>query len=161
MHGLSGNIKITKMKKLIILFLIFISFSAKSQDSLWITSLQLKAGTIKLLASRALVSGDTSILKVFYKWRTQFINSPPANDNSNVTVDSAKTVVVFWMYQNLLNLPAGLSEVSNFINDFTTSIQSKRNANNYLDALCDAIELEYVNQLADYKAQGLAFLRSQ
>lgn len=149
------------MKKLIILLLILISFAAKSQDSLWITSLQLKAGTIKLLASRALVSGDTSILKVFYKWRSEFINSPPANDNANVTIDSAKTVVVFWMYQNLLNLPAGLSNVSDFITDFTTSIQSKRNTNSYLDALCDEIELLYVNQLADYKASGLAFLKSQ
>jgi hypothetical protein len=153
--------KITKMKKLIILLLILISFSAKSQDSLWITSLQLKAGTIKLLASRALVSGDTSILKVFYKWRAEFISSPPANDNANVTIDSAKTVVVFWMYQNLLNLPAGLSDVSDFVADFRTSITSKRNTNSYLDALCDGIELLYVNQLADYKASGLAFLRSQ
>lgn len=154
------KIKLQKMKA--ILFLIFfIPFTVKSQDSLWITSLQLKAGTIKLLASRALVSGDTSILKVFYKWRSQFINSPPANDNSNVTIDSAQTVVVYWMYQNLLNLPGGLVKVTDYINDFTTSIQSKRNANNYLDSLCDAIELFYTNQMADYKASGLAFLKSQ
>lgn len=129
------------MKKLLFLFLIIPMF-AVAQDSTVVENLQLKAGTIKLLVGMALKSQDTSMLKTFLAWNVEFkANSP--SDNTNVTIASALTTDVVRMYQSLLQLPAGLTEVQDFLGDFKTSIQPKRNTNSYLDDLCTGLETVY------------------
>lgn len=147
-----------KMKQLL-LFILLSPLIGMSQDNI-VTNLQLRARTIKLLAASALKSEDTSLVKTFFAWNVQFKTNNP-NDNANVTIDSALTTDVARMYELLLLLPAALTEVEDFLGDFKTSIQSKRNTNAYLDLLCDGLESYYTGQLNRLKAEGEAYLKLQ
>lgn len=131
------------------------------EDSTQIENLQLKGGTIKIIASQVLGLSDTTITNTFMKWRADYIDGTPPNDNANVTISRSATTAVAFFYSVLLDLPAGLTEVEDFIGDFKTSIQSKRAANSYLDRLCDELELAKTNKMADIKSQGLKNLSSQ
>ena len=130
------------MKKTLLSLIIFISIGASGQgaDTI-VTSLQLKAGTIKLIAGASQFLNEDNI-HAFLKWNSYFRANSPA-DNANVTIDTAYTVQVAKAYDVLLNLQAGLTEASGYILDFKTSVQSKRTTNSYLDQLMDAIELSF------------------
>jgi hypothetical protein len=145
------------MKKILFILLLY-DGNIKAQDSLWITNLQLKAGTIKILAGFAIKSEDTTMVRSYQKWRAQFIANNP-NDNANVTIDSSRTVNVVAMYSYLLRLPAGLGDIEDFVSDFRTSITSKRNTNSFLDALCDQLEAQYISELTTIKAVGGQILK--
>ena len=110
------------MKKILFILLLY-GGTLSAQET--ITNLQLKAGTIKLLAAMSKSSSDTSMIKVFLAWNVEFKTNSPS-DNANVTIDSARITDVAKMYETLLSLPAGLMDVSNFVNDFKTSIQRRR-----------------------------------
>lgn len=131
-----------------------------SQDSTVVEDLQLRARTIKLLAASALKSDDSTFVKTFLAWNTQFKTNNP-NDNANVTIATARTIDIARMYEMLLQLPAGLNEVEDFVGDFRTSIQSKRNSNSYLDRLLDGIEANYVTILTRMKSESEALLKLQ
>lgn len=130
------------MKKIFVSLFIIISINcfAQGEDTI-VTSLQLKAGTIKLIAGASQFLNEDNI-HAFLKWNSYFRANSPA-DNANVTIDTAYTVQVAKAYDVLLNLPAGLTEASGYILDFKTSVQSKRTTNSYLDQLMDAIELSF------------------
>ena len=133
---------------ILFLSIIILSLGAKAQDSLWVTSLNLKAGTIKLIVSNIRI--DETTARTYLKWSPSFASNP--NNNSNVSVDSIRVTLLASIYQNLMDLPGGLiKQGADYVNDFTTSIQSKRNGNTFLDRLCTNIEsfysLRYTNNL--------------
>lgn len=146
------------MKKIILFFLLIPSLS-KAQDST-VSNLQLRSRTIKLLASFALETKDTSMLKTFVAWNVEYKSGNPA-DNANVTIATARTVDVASMYEYLLNLPSGLNEVEDFCGDFKTSIQSLRNTNELLDELCLSIEAAFDSRLNTLKNLGNNILNIQ
>ena len=143
-----------KKLKIIIVFLVC-HFMVKSQDTLWVTNFNMKAGTIRLVGGQALISGDTSLTRVFFKWKEAW--SSPV-DNANVQIDSIRTDLVVWIYQRLLSLPAGYIPAQNFITTFQASISSHRATNSYLDDLCTALETEYSNIVAIIKSKTDAIL---
>ncbi len=130
-------------------------------DSTQVENLQLKGGTIKLISSFILESQDTSVTNPFFKWRLDYIDGNPPNDNANVTISTIKTTTLALIYGRLLNLPAGFIETENFLNDFTTSIQSKRVTNSYLDRLCDELEAYQVAAYNSLKDRGNTNLLAQ
>jgi hypothetical protein len=142
--------------KYIILFILLIPLVGLSQDST-ITNLQLRARTIKVLAAFANQSGDTSMVKAFLAWNVEFKTNNPA-DNANVTIATAKTVDVAKMYGYLLALPAGYHVVEDFVGDFKTSIQSKRNTNPLLDGLCTTLESQMTAAFTALKTAGSQFV---
>jgi hypothetical protein len=148
------------MKKILFLFLI-LPIDLLAQDSTVITNLQLRAGTIKILSKQALNSNDTSITKIFFRWRTEFINNTPPNDNANVTISDCPTVIVAWMYSELLNLRSGIMQAKDHLGDFKTSITSKRNGNTFLDRLCDNLEIGFDNENNSMLVGGNIFLTQQ
>ncbi len=147
------------MKKLF-LFILLSPLIGSAQDSTVVTNLQLRARTIKLLAATSLRSEDTTLVKTFLAWNVEFKTNNP-NDNANVTIASARTIDVARMYEVLLTLPAGITEVEDFLGDFKTSIQSKRATNNYLDRICLGLEFNYSTMLTRMKSEGQALLRLQ
>lgn len=134
------------MKKIFFILLIVVPAICFSQDSTVITNLQLKAGTIRVIAGQTMVSGDTSITRVFFKWGAQFKPIPP-NDNANVTIDLCPTIIVAWIYERLLSLPGGYLDTYDYKTDFRTSILSKRNTNSFLDRLCDNLEARFGGEI--------------
>lgn len=140
------------IKKLIILFALSVPFVSKSQDSTIVTNLSMKAGTIRLIVGTITINESSA--RPFIKWSDTFIYNPPANDNANVLIDTIETTFIAQCYQALLSMSAGNTEVDDFIGDFKTSIQSKRNQNTYLDSLCDALELSFINSFEAIKQRG-------
>jgi hypothetical protein len=130
-------------------------------DSTQIENLQLKGGTIKLISALVLSVNDTAITNAFFKWREDYIDGNPPNDNANVTITIASTVSVAFFYKLLLNLPAGYTEEEDFLGDFKTSIAPKRVTNTYLDRLCDELEAEKTEGFLALKANGLKNLSAQ
>lgn len=150
------------MKKLLLILSLFVlSKIGHSQDSLYITNLQLKGGTIKLISALAIKTGNDGSLKAFFKWREQYSDGNPPNDNANVTIDTATTLTVAFAYRLLLSIEGGYTEVESYIGDFKTSITSKRNESTFLDRLCDAIELEYTIGFNALKELGRKFLEEK
>jgi hypothetical protein len=144
---------------LIIIFLILIY--CYSQDSTLITNLQLKGGTIKIVSALMFGTPDTTITNTFNKWRDDYIDGSPPNDNANVTISITKTTTVAFIYGLLLQIPAGFTEVEDILGDFKTSIASKRAINDYLDRLCDELEGRFTNDLSSLKDTGLRLLSSK
>lgn len=147
--------------KYIIALLLIIPLRSKSQDTTLITNLQLKGGTIKIITSLMYGSPDTAISNTFQKWRADYIDGSPPNDNANVTISTTKTTTVAYIYSLLLQMTAGFTEVEDVIGDFKTSINSKRNTNTYLDRLCNTLENGFTADLATIKSKGLQLLSSQ
>lgn len=146
------------MKKIIFL-LLFIPLLSKSQDNTIITNLQLKGGTVKIISSLVYANTDTSIGNMFHKWREDYIDGSAPNDNANVTISTTKTANVIYVYDLLLNLPGGYLETESYLNDFKTSIQSKRAGNAILDAGCTALEANMSARIAALKTGGLGYLQ--
>lgn len=147
------------MKKVLLTLFILIPVALMAQDSV-ITNLQLRARTIKLIATLAKESQDTSFVKTFLAWNVEFKTNNPV-DNANVTIASARTVDVANMYNYLLSLPTGLNEIEDFIGDFKTSIASFRATNSLLDGLCDILESNFTLQFNMLKSTGNNFLKLQ
>lgn len=139
------------MKKLFLAMLL-ISGVANAQDSTIVLNVQLKAGTIRELAEMAKSQTDDSHFNVFLKWRTSF-KATNHSDNANVTTDTIPTVLVAEMYRFLYGIKG------TELDDFATSITSKRNTNAYLDRLCDTIEAEDTSKAAFRKTKGNIALR--
>lgn len=149
------------MKK-IILLLFLIPVFVKGQDNSLITNLQLKGGTVKILSAIIYGNPDTSLGNTFHKWREDYIDGSTPNDNANVTISTTKTENVVTMYELLLNLPGGYLATTNYLNDFKTSIQSKRNGNPVLDAACTKLETRMDTSLTqNYSEKGLGYLQSK
>lgn len=149
------------MKK-IILFLFLIPLLSKSQDTTFVTNLQLKGGTVKLVTALMYPStSDTTVTNTFNKWRNDYIDGTPPNDNANVTISITRATTVAYIYSLLLQLPSGYAEVEDFIGEFKTSIISKRSTNTYLDRLCTDQETRFTSGLATFKSNGAQLLSSQ
>jgi hypothetical protein len=144
------------MKKVLFTIILLYGIKSYSQgaDTI-VTNLNLRAGTIKIIAASFPVQQSTMV--IYKKWGDAFkVNNP--NDNANVNIDTIRTTTLALVYQALLGLPAGLTEVEDYINDFKTSITSKRSSNAYLDQLCDALEELFTSSMADLKSKGSVFL---
>lgn len=147
------------MKRILIIISLFaLSKTGFAQADTIVTNLQLKGGTIKVISALVIKTGNADALKAFFKWRQQYADGNPPNDNANVTIDTAKTVSVAFAYRLLLSMEGGYTEVVNYIIDFKTSITAKRGTNAMLDALCGAIELEYTNGFNAIMESGRKYL---
>jgi hypothetical protein len=138
------------MKKIIFFLLIITHINGNCQDSLWITNFNLKAGTIRLTLSTLRIDQVTAV--TLFKWNAGLASNP--GDNANVQIDSIPTTTVASIYSLLMDYPSGLVKHADFINDFRTSIQSKRNANSYLNFLCTIVETFYTNKYTDMRSTG-------
>lgn len=149
------------MKHIIITLSLFIfTKTSFSQDSTFISSLQLKGGTIKVIAAMVTDSKDTAIFNSFSKWSADYKDGSPPNDNANVTISFCKTTVVAFFYSLLLQLPGGYITTSDYITDFKTSINSKRQQNSFLDRLCTELESGYITRFNNLKTTGNNLLLS-
>lgn len=150
------------MKKIIFLLFIIPLF-VKAQDNNIITNLQLKGGTVKLVIAviKNNISGDTSILNMYHKFREDYIDGTVPNDNANVTISTTKTANVITIYGLLMRLPAGMITTADFINDFRTSIVSKRATNPILDAGCTSLETALAAEYNGLLSIGLGDLQSR
>lgn len=147
------------MKYTLILFLLIPVF-LKAQDNTIVTNLQLKGGTVKLIVATLQnnVASDTSIQNMFQKWKVDYIDGSIPNDNANVTISFSKTANVVLIYSLLLRQPAGMIDTNNFLNDFRTSIQSKRTTNPVLDAECTNLETKIAGEYTALLQIGLGSL---
>jgi hypothetical protein len=141
--------------------LLLIPLGIKAQDSTLITNLQLRGGTIKIVSALMFGTPDTSVTNTFNKWRNDYIDGSPPNDNANVTISISKTTTVSYIYGLLLQIPAGVTEVEDILGDFKTSIAPKRATNTYLDRLCDDQENKFITYLSTLKNIGFKLLSSQ
>lgn len=137
------------MKKFFLLVLLTTStmfaIHAQSGDSL-VTNLQLKAGTIRTIAPVAQKMNIDYSLKAFTKWYANLKASNPSN-NANVTIDSIPTLMIATLYEIVLFDV----KYANVLQDIETAVNSKRNSNELLDALCTEAE----SRLAAYKEEPL------
>jgi hypothetical protein len=147
--------------KYFLTLLLLIPLGIKAQDSTLITNLQLKGGTIKIVSALMFGTPDTSVTNTFNKWRNDYIDGSPPNDNANVTISISKTTTVSYIYGLLLQIPAGVTEVEDVLGDFKTSIAPKRATNTYLDRLCDDQENKFTTDLSTLKNVGFKLLSSQ
>lgn len=150
--------------KYIIILLLLVPFTSRSQDNNIITNLQLKGGTIKLIVAVLEDNGmhnDTSLLNLYHKWYVDYTDGTVPTDNANVTISTTKTVNIISIYRLLLRLPAGYVNGTNFLTDFTTSLQSKRNTNSILDTGMTSLESTMSTEYTGLLSKGGGSLQSK
>jgi hypothetical protein len=114
-----------------------------------VLNLQLKAKTIKALAipSRSFTQG--TFFDAYIKWFTHFKTNLP-NDNANVNIDSIPMIMVAALYDiTLFDI-----KYKTILDDFQTSLISKRNIDSVLDDLCSASEDKLTQMIADNILEG-------
>lgn len=143
------------MRIFILILVGFIPIFGKAQGADTIViNLNLRYSTIKTLANQVKISDVGKYFKVFTKWSATIKGGTEPADNANVQVDTIHTLLVVSLYE-FLNANPSLKVA---LNDFKTSITSKRNTNSYLDSLCTATETRYSNMEADLKTYGRKLL---
>lgn len=136
------------MKKILLIIALLIGLNSFSQSP-WVTNWQLQAGTWRTIAedfkSNAQFSDFVAFIKVFNNFKGN-----NHNDNVPITLDSIPTVMVAILYEKVLFDVA----YGDILENFQTSLTSKRGTNSLLNTLCTALETRLNNMRSGKKAAG-------
>lgn len=114
-----------------------------------VTNLNIKASTVYSVAARAKLLENPAHFVAYVKLFNTIRSTTPA-DNANVNIDTIPTLLISEFYKFLIETPYLRTQFE----DFQTSVQSKRNTNNYLDGLLDAIDLFFTQSAAAIISSG-------
>lgn len=136
------KLKITKMKYILIL-LIFISLSAKSQriDTVLVRNLQMQSQDWAWLVGKYEGGGDSTSLKALRRIRTKVQTDNPQTWTVNLTVDSLPGVIVINFYELLMTARAG--EIATRYASIKSAISSKANLAYWIGLVDGHIASEY------------------
>lgn len=124
------------MKHTLIFFILLLGLKSYSQDTTIVTSLQLKAKTVRGLETISRVYTEVNFFEAYLKWYNHFKANNP-NDNANVTIDSIPVLMLADIYGRILfDVRYG-----DIVDDVQQSTVSKRSANDYLDRLMTTHEV--------------------
>lgn len=140
---------------IIISFLIStISYSQYSSADSLITGWQLQAGTWRTIAEDFKLNSQFRDIPAFAKIFGNF-KSNVHSDNANVTLDSISTVMVVFLYERVLFD----IEYGDILDDFQSSLTSKRNTNDMLDDKCDELDARLTERRNGRKEKGRKIFR--